>query len=115
MGDGELEIHHEMTGERIFEYSRNVKPADIILGTKYRLELQTSKLPAFWWTFEVEAEGKKFFEGILPDENGTNGLKDEDPDAIEKLYREGWLYSYPLADLEFTVARDLGAILEFVE
>jgi hypothetical protein len=68
-----------------------------------------------WWTFEEETEGKKFFEGILPDENGLHGLKDDDPKLIEKLYSEGWLYSYPLADLSSTIAQDLEAILKSVE
>jgi len=113
--EGELNICHEISGERIFQYSRQVKPSDIALGTEFRLELQTSKLPAFWWTFEDEAEGKKFYEGILPDENGLHGLKDDDPEAIEKLYGEGWLYSYPLSDLSFTVAKNSEAVIRFVE
>lgn len=70
-------------------------------------------LPAHWWTFDDEAEGKKFFEGILPDENGRNGMRDEDPKKIEKLYNEGWLYSYPLADLKFVVAEE--AVIKFIE
>jgi hypothetical protein len=63
----------------------------------------------------VEADGKKFFEGILPDENGLHGLNDDDPKSIEKSYGEGWLYSYPLADLSFTVAKNSEVILKFIK
>jgi len=51
----------------------------------------------------------------LPDENGLHGLNDDDPKSIEKLYSEDWLYSYPLADLSFVLAKNSDTILEFIK
>lgn len=90
------------------------KPSDIQPGSEYRIELQ-SRLGTNWWTFEDEAEGKKFFEGMLPNQYGSWDAKATGPEACEKHYSEGWIYSYPLFDLKFTVNGNQQAVIKFVD
>lgn len=113
LGKGVLTTTHELTGERIFEHSRT-RPSDIQPGSEYRIELQ-SRLGTNWWTFEDEAEGKKFFEGMLPNQYGSWDAKATGPEACEKHYSEGWIYSYPLFDLKFTVNGNQQAVIKFVD
>ncbi|CAJ2514253.1 Uu.00g023720.m01.CDS01 [Anthostomella pinea] len=114
MRRGGVEVEQKVTVGRIFEYS-GMKPSDIQPGSEYRFEVPNGSLPPQWWTFKDEAEGKRFAEGILPDENGFHGLKADDPAEVERLYREGWLYSYPIRDCKFTVETEPGAVVRFVE
>ncbi|KAI0895015.1 hypothetical protein F4806DRAFT_497717 [Annulohypoxylon nitens] len=115
VGKGELTATHEISGERIFQYSTDISPSDITPGSEYSVEFAQKRLGAFWWTFEDEAEGKMFFEGMFPDEGGCFGLRAEDPAFVEERYKEGYLYSYQMNDLNYRVKENSPAIIKFVE
>ncbi|KAI1213931.1 uncharacterized protein F4807DRAFT_206060 [Annulohypoxylon truncatum] len=112
---GELTGTHEINGERIFQYSTKTRPSDISPGSEYRIEFARKRLGAFWWTFEDEAEGKMFFDGMFPDEDDCFGLRAEDPAFIEERYKEGYLYSYQMNDLKYSINEDSSTTIRFVE
>ncbi|OTA94424.1 hypothetical protein M434DRAFT_264712 [Hypoxylon sp. CO27-5] len=114
VGRGDLTVTHEITGSRIFQYSRT-RPSDVSPGSEYRIEITEQGLGAYWWTFEDEAEGKMFFQGMFPSEDGISGLKSEDPAFVEQRYAEGYIYSYHPYDLKYKVKEDSPAIIRFVE
>ncbi|KAI1390211.1 uncharacterized protein F4822DRAFT_229232 [Hypoxylon trugodes] len=114
VGEGELTSTHEITGERIFQYS-SIQPSDVSPDFEYRIEFTEKWLGVHWWTFEDEAEGKMFFEGIKSDEDGMWGLRDDDPAFVAERYKEGYIYSNNLRDFKYIVKEDPPATITFVE
>jgi len=84
------------------------QPSDIKAGSEYRFEVHDRSMPPQWWTFGDEAEGKRFREGVRPDEN-------ENIEETERLESEGWMYSYPVSDCRFVIKTEPMAVLRFVE
>ncbi|KAI1822080.1 hypothetical protein F4861DRAFT_420643 [Xylaria intraflava] len=114
VGKGGLGVEHKLTVGRIFEYSE-LKPSDVKPGSEYQFEVHDWSLPPQWWTFEDEAEGKRFLERELPDDDESDGFKSDDNGEMDRLYREGWLYSYPITDCIFTVKSEPRAVIRFTK
>lgn len=120
---GDLIIKHDLSLERLFRNSHSLKAADIQPGEKFRIKLNPKR--AFrcnWWAFGDMNNGylkeKKFATWVFPDEDGdimnlTPG--DERPD-IEKMEKDGWVFSQHLDDLEMT-QDEAGSevVVEFIE
>ena len=123
MGQGALKITHDITLERLFRNSRNLKAADIQPGEKFRVSMNLKRaFRCAWWTFGDMAHGdlkdKKFGEWILPDKDGKtmNLMSGDTPPDIEQMEKEGWVFSQRLDNLEMTEDdAQCEAIVEFVE
>ena len=123
MGQGALKITHDISLERLFRNSRNLKAADVRPGEKFRVSMNLKRaFRCAWWTFGDMNGGdlkeKKFAEWCLPDEDGDiiNLLPGEERPNIEQMEKEGWVFSQGLDDLVMTEddAED-EAIVEFIE
>jgi len=101
IGRGSLSIKHDLTLERLFRYSRNVKATDIRLGEKFHIKMNPRLLFwAGWWTSgdldDAAGLGKKrFAKWERPDEDGTisNLMPGEQRPDVEQMEREGWVFS----------------------
>lgn len=126
-GEGDLVIKHDVSLERLFQYSRRPKITDIQLGEKYRIKLNPKRLFVDgWWTFGAldDDEGdiglvrKKFARWLLPDADGdiANMTPGEVRPNVEQMKREGWVFSNQYDDLEVTEAgTGEGIVIEFTE
>ena len=125
MGQGALKITHDITLERLFRYSRNLKAADVQPGEKFRVGMNMNLKRAIrcaWWTFGDAEHGdlkeKKFAEWVLPDEHGdiinlAPGV--ERPD-IKQMEKDGWVFSQGLDNLEMSEDdAEREVFVEFVE
>ncbi len=119
-GQGVLIVKHDLPLERMFQYDRTLKPADIKPGEKFRVTMGSLRLGwVTWWAFgdlEGALEGKKFAKWQLPDEEeGMTdlNLSEEEPD-IDRMQAEGWVFSERHDKLTISGNSD-DAVFEFVE
>lgn len=122
MGQGALLIKHELPLDRMFQYSRHVKLADVRPGEKFRMMMNPKRLVwAGWWTFgaleDAELGEKRFAKWERPDEDGSIGnlMPGERRPDVEEMEREGWVFSQRFDDLEVTDVTEHGVIVEFTE
>jgi len=114
VGKGELNTSHELIGERIFQYSRELK-VRILKVSMYAGLLPDTILshqilhlvPSIVSNFKLRSslrvsrrsrrrQRKKFFKGILPDQNGLPGLNDNDPKSIKNYIAKVGSVAIPL-------------------
>ena len=95
-GQGVLTIKHDLSLERLFLYSRNLKATDVQPGEKFRI--RTNPKRAFmsgWWTFgdleNGDLKDKKFAKWELPGEDGdiSNLMPGEEQPDIGQMEKEG--------------------------
>ena len=108
-GQGALSVTHNISLERLFRNSRDLKAADIQPGEKFRVGMNPKR--AFrcgWWAFgdmEIgDLKDKKFAVWVLPDKDGNiyNLMPDDERPSIERMEKDGWVSSQHLDDLEMT-------------
>ena len=123
IGEGALVIKHDLSLDKLFAQSHNLKAADIRPGEKYSIGINTKRMfTCWWWTFGDVEHGdlkeKKFAKWVLPNEDGDilNLMSGEERPEIERMEKDGWVFSQGLDDLVMTEddARD-EAVVEFVE
>lgn len=125
-GQGDLVIKHDLSLERLFQNSREMKAADIRPGEKFRIRMNPKRLFwAGWWTFGSleesggsDLEGKRFAKWERPDEDGyiSNLMAGEERPDIEQMEKQGWVFSQRSDDLEVTAGEGLNdVIVEFIE
>ena len=109
MGQGALIIKHDLSLDRVFEYSRNLKAADVQPGEKYRIGINHKRMfSSRWWAFGDMDYGdpkeKKFARWVLPDQDGdiSNLMPGEERPNVEQMEKDGWVFSQGLDDLEMT-------------
>ena len=119
-GQGELIVKHDLPLERMFQYERILKPADIKPGEKFRVRMDSFRLKwVSWWAFgdlEGDLKDKKFAKWQLPGENGDMDdvmPGDKEPD-IERMQMEGWVFSERCDHLSVS-GKDDDVVFEFVE
>ena len=120
--DGALEITHEITLERLFRYS-DLSIGDVKAGEKFVVKMNPRMLGSMnegWWTWGSlggELKEKKFARWERPDKNGEIGnlMPGEDMPDIQKMEREGWVFSEPFEELKIAEDECDDVVLEFVE
>ncbi len=119
-GQGTLTIKHDISLERIFRYSRNLKAAEVQPGEKFRIRMYHKR--AFWctcWTFggleDDDLKDKKFGARRGLTDEDRNRVPGENRPDIEQMEKEGWVFSQMLDNLKMT-EDDTGqeVIVEFV-
>ena len=123
MNKGNLVIKHELSLERIFQYSRNLKATDTQPGEKFRIRANPKRLSCGWWNFGAvddggQFAGKRFLRWYLPDENGEiENLMPGDPQPdVEQMESEGWVFNQNSDDLEILEeGGGDGVVIEFVD
>ncbi|KAI4165352.1 MAG: hypothetical protein LQ342_001220 [Letrouitia transgressa] len=108
-GKGELVIKHQLSLERIFRHSHQLKAADVHPGEEFCVRINPKRLRGIggWWTFgdlSGDLEGKKFAKWELPDDAGEIGnlMPGEQFPDIEQMEREGWVFSQMFDSLGVT-------------
>ena len=109
--------------DKLFAQSRNLKAADVQLGEKYSIGINTKRMFIFcWWTFGDVEQGdlkeKKFARWVLPDEHGDiiNLMPGEERPDIQQMEKDGWVFSQRLEDLVMIEDNaEHEAVVEFVE
>ena len=123
IGKGALVIKHDLSLDKLFAHSRDVKRSDVQPGEKYRVGINTKRMfICWWWTFgdinDGDLKEKKFARWVLPNENGEimNLMAGEEWPDIEQMEKDGWVFSQGLDDLEITEADERNeVVVEFVE
>ena len=118
---GALIIKHDLSLDRIFSFSHDLKAADVQPGEKFRIYMNPKRaFQSPWWAFgdmDGDLKDKKFAKWTLPDENGriSNLFPGEERPDIMQMEEDGWVFSRN-EDLEFT-EDDAGheLIIEFVK
>lgn len=122
-GQGDLVIKHDLSLDRIFEYSRNLKAADVQPGERFRIKMNPKRaFAASWWAFgsmhDGELEGKKFAKWERPGEDGeiSNLMPGEERPDVEQMEKDGWVFSQRFDYLEMAEEDGGdGVIVEFTE
>ena len=123
IGQGALTIKHDLSLERLFAHSRNLKVTDVQPGERYSIRINTKRMfICWWWAFGDMNNGnlgeRKFSKWVHPDEDGNIiGLMpgEERPD-FEQMEKDGWVFSQEHENLEMTEDEaECEAIVEFVE
>ena len=120
--DGEIEVTHEITLERLFTYSsHSLSLEQVNVGEKFVLKMNPKRLASNegWWTWgalEGELKGKKFAQWWRPDANGEieNLMPGEKMPDVEGMEREGWVFGECDA-LEVREGEPSEVVVEFVE
>ena len=121
MGEGALVIKHDMSLERLFRYSHQLKLSDVRPGEKFGIEMNPQRLfAAGWWTLGGlgdELEGKKFAKWERPDEKGeiSNLMPGEQLPDVEQMEKDGWVFSEFADRLNVMVETQDRVVVEFVE
>ena len=123
IGEGTLVIKHDLSLDRLFAHSRNLKAADVQPGERYSIGINTKRMfICWWWTLGDVERGdlkeKKFAKWVLPDEDGDiiNLMPGEERPDIEQMEKDGWVFSQRLDNLEMTEAEEGNeVVIEFVE
>ena len=123
IGEGTLVIKHDLSLDRLFAHSRNLKAADVQPGERYSIGINTKRMfICWWWTFGDVEHGdlkeKKFAKWVLPDEDGDiiNLMPGEERPDIEQMEKDGWVFSQGLDNLEMTETEEGNkVVVEFVE
>ena len=123
LGQGTLLITHDVSLERLFRNTHNLKVTDIQPGEQFRIKMNPKR--AFrcgWWTFGDVEHGdlkeKKFAKWVLPDADGDiiNLMPGEERPDIEQMEKDGWVFSQGLDNLEMTEDdAEHEAVVEFVK
>ena len=120
--EGVLVIKHDLSLDKLFAHSRNLKVADVQPGERYSIGINTKRMfLCWWWTFgdmNEDLKEKKFARWVLADKHGDiiNLMPGEERPDIEQMEKDGWVFSQELDDLEMTEADEGNeVIVEFVE
>ncbi|KAI4160605.1 MAG: hypothetical protein LQ342_005626 [Letrouitia transgressa] len=120
-GEGELAVIHEISLERLFRNSDLRKEA-VKVGEKFTVRMNPKKLGSVqgWWTWgslEGELNGKKLAKWELPDKEGEIGnlMPGEKMPDVERMKREGWIFSEPFHELSLEAEENEEVVVEFVE
>ncbi|KAI9718442.1 MAG: hypothetical protein M1812_004163 [Candelaria pacifica] len=120
-GEGELAVTHEISLERLFRYSGLTKEA-VKVGEQFTVRLNPKRLGSTegWWTWgslNRELSGKKVARWERPDSEGEIGnlMPGEKTPDVEKMEKEGWVFSEPFHELTLTAGEDEAVTVEFVE
>lgn len=121
-GQGSLIVKHDLSLDRMFQNSRDLRPGDIKPGEKFRVRLNPKRLDFIsWWTFgnlNGNLKEKKFAKWQLPDKTGLLddlmlGEKELD---VNRMLNEGWVFSQRRDELKVTEsAENDNVIFEFIE
>lgn len=123
LGEGVLVIKHDLSLERIFEYSRDLKVDGVQRGEKFRIKMNPKRaFMSEWWAFgglgDGELSGKIFAKWERPNQNGdiSNLMPGEQKPNVEQMEKEGWVFSEVFDDLEMAedIARQ-SVIIEFTD
>ena len=123
IGQGSLVITHDLSLERLFRNTHNLKATEIQPEEQFRIRMNPKRAFRYgWWTFGDMNGGdlkeKKFAEWILPDEGGDiiNLMPGEERPDIEQVEKGGWVFSQGLDDLVMTEEdAEREVVVEFVE
>ena len=122
-GEGELAVTHEISLRRLFQ-ARFLKKEAVEVGEKFRVRMNPRYLtgPELWWAWgslEGGLKDKKFVRWERPDEKKGeigNLMPGEKMPDVERMEREGWVFSECFDDLTVSGAGEgEEVIVEFVE